>query len=77
MQAGNKNLLTTERQRIVSIQAKVLYDSFAKIGLVALIDEATGYQKIRDPSRGANRLTLGKDRDLNYKRALICSAVSR
>ncbi|QHE84744.1 P63C domain-containing protein [Hydrogenophaga sp. BPS33] len=50
MQAKDKDLLTTERQSIVAMQARVLYDSFAKIGLVALIDEATGYQQIRDPS---------------------------
>jgi len=50
MQAKEKDLLGTERQMIVATQAKVLYDSFAKIGLVALIDEATGYQQIRDPS---------------------------
>ena len=50
MQANDKDLLTTERQLIVAMQAKVLYSSFAKIGLVALIDEATGYQQIRDPS---------------------------
>lgn len=50
MQAKDKDLLTTERQYTVAVQAKVLYDSFAKIGLIALIDEATGYQQIRDPS---------------------------
>lgn len=50
MQAKEKDLLSTQRQRIVAEQAKVLYNSFAKIGLVALIDEATGYQQIRDPS---------------------------
>lgn len=50
MQAKVNGLLSTERQSIVAMQAKVLYDSFAKIGLIALIDEATGYQQIRDPS---------------------------
>lgn len=56
MQAKDKSLLTTDRQFIVAAQAKVLYDAFAKIGLVALIDEATGYQQIRDP--GALRLLV-------------------
>lgn len=50
MQANAQGLLATDRQRIVAEQAKVLYSAFAKIGLVALIDEATGYQQIRDPS---------------------------
>lgn len=45
--ARERGLLTTERQYIVAEQAKVLSDAFAKIGLVALIDEATGYQKVR------------------------------
>lgn len=47
IQARTKGLLTTERQYIVAEQAQLLYDAFAKIGLAALIDEATGYQKIR------------------------------
>lgn len=47
IQARDKGLLSTERQRIVADQAQVLYDAFAKIGLTALIDEATGYQKVR------------------------------
>lgn len=47
IQARAKGLLTTERQYIVAEQAQILYDAFAKIGLVALIDEATGYQETR------------------------------
>jgi hypothetical protein len=47
IQARDRGLLTTERQLIVAEQAQVLYDAFAKIGLTALIDEATGYQKVR------------------------------
>jgi hypothetical protein len=45
--ARDRQLLTTERQYIVAEQAKVLYDAFAKIGLTALIDEATGFQQVR------------------------------
>lgn len=47
MLALDRGLLTTERQFIVANQSKVLYDAFAKIGLTALIDEATGYQRVR------------------------------
>ena len=47
MLARDRGLLTTDRQYIVAEQSKVLYDAFAKIGLTALIDEATGYQKVR------------------------------
>lgn len=45
--ARDRGLLTTDRQYTVADQSKVLYDAFAKIGLTALIDEATGYQKSR------------------------------
>lgn len=40
--------LTTAQQPLVA-QAKILLHAFAKIGVVALIDEATGYQQIRQP----------------------------
>lgn len=41
--------LTKAQQPLVA-QAKILLHAFAKIGVIALIDEATGYQQIRDPS---------------------------
>lgn len=56
MAAKDKDLLSTQRQHIVAEQAGMLHRSFAKIGLIALIDEATGYQQIRDP--GALRLLV-------------------
>jgi hypothetical protein len=36
--------LNTDRQREIAIQCSILLSSCAKIGLIALIDEATGYQ---------------------------------
>lgn len=36
--------LTTERQQEIAIKCSILLASCAKIGLIALIDEATGYQ---------------------------------
>jgi hypothetical protein len=36
--------LNTERQREIAIQCSTLLSSCAKVGLIALIDEATGYQ---------------------------------
>lgn len=41
--------LTTERQREIAIRCSVLLSSCAKIGLIALIDEATGFQYEREP----------------------------
>lgn len=46
--AGEAGL--TQQQQPLFAQAKILLNAFAKVGVVALIDEATGYQKIRDPS---------------------------
>jgi hypothetical protein len=36
--------LTTERQREIAMRCAILSTSFLKLGIVALIDEATGYQ---------------------------------
>ena len=41
LQAG---ALTTDRQREIAMKCSVLLASCAKVGLIALIDEATGYQ---------------------------------
>lgn len=38
----------TERQNIVANQCEILLAAFAKIGIIALIDEATGYQNERE-----------------------------
>jgi hypothetical protein len=37
-------------QASLAAQAKILLNAFAKVGVTALIDEATGYQQIRDPN---------------------------
>lgn len=47
--AGNDGKLNRQQHRLAA-QAQILINAFAKIGVVALIDEATGYQQIRDPS---------------------------
>lgn len=40
----------TKAQESLAAQAKIIQNAFSKIGVVALIDEATGYQQVRDPS---------------------------
>lgn len=45
-------------QEHLAIQAEVLTQAFAKVGIDALIDEATGYQKVR--AHDALRLLLSK-----------------
>lgn len=47
IQALYENVLTTDRQREIAVQCAVLSSALTKIGLDALIDEATGYQYIR------------------------------
>ena len=36
-----------ESQKHIALRARMLYRGFAKLGIVALVDEATGYQEIR------------------------------
>ena len=42
---GNVN---TPRRTVVAQQCEILVRSFAKIGIIALVDEVTGYQEIRE-----------------------------
>lgn len=46
--ARDNDLLKTEQDRRYAVQADILMRGFARVGLVALIDEATGYQADRD-----------------------------
>ena len=47
LKAREKGALT-KSQEITAQKAEILLRGFAKIGIIALVDEATGYQKIRD-----------------------------
>lgn len=38
----------TQRQKKYAVNAEILVHGFAELGIVALIDEATGYQEVRD-----------------------------
>lgn len=46
--ARDNGLLVTEQDERYAVQADILMRAFARVGIVALIDEATGYQKDRD-----------------------------
>jgi len=48
LRAREGGVLKTERQLLVAAQCEILIRSFAKIGIIALIDEATGYQHDRE-----------------------------
>lgn len=45
---ASKSGTLTDTQKTQAILAEIIIRSVAKVGLVALIDEATGYQEIRD-----------------------------
>lgn len=45
---ARKEIKLSARQTIIADQCEILVRSFAKIGLIALIDEATGYQYERE-----------------------------
>lgn len=48
LQARKDDKIKTERQTIIVEQCEILIRSFAKIGIIALVDEATGYQYERE-----------------------------
>lgn len=54
LQARDANLLTTESERRYVQYADMLIRSFARVGIVALVDEATGFQSER-PSDALER----------------------
>lgn len=47
LRAREKNELTAQ-QLVVAQQCEILVRGFSRIGIIALIDEATGYQEVRD-----------------------------
>src|SRR6185312_7842905 len=44
---AKKSIKLSPRQAIIADQCEILVKSFAKVGIIGLIDEATGYQKVR------------------------------
>jgi P63C domain len=49
IRAAEADKLTSSQDGLVA-QARILLQAFAKVGVTALIDEATGYQQVRDPN---------------------------
>jgi P63C domain len=44
---ARRNIHLSPRQRIIAAQSEIIIDSLADLGITALVDEATGYNKIR------------------------------
>lgn len=47
---ARKNIQLGERQKIIADQCETLMRGFARVGIIALVDEATGYQYKREAS---------------------------
>lgn len=58
LEARKLGLLKNERHHLIAEQCEILLRGFARIGIIALIDEATGYQ--RDRAKDALALILEK-----------------
>lgn len=48
LEARKENVDLTARQRIIADQCEILMRAFARVGIIALVDEATGYQNERE-----------------------------
>lgn len=47
---ARKNIQLGDRQKIIADQCEILMRGFARVGIIALVDEATGYQYKREAS---------------------------
>lgn len=45
---ARENIKLSHRQQIIATQCEILIRAFAKVGIIALVDEATGYQYERE-----------------------------
>src|SRR5438128_2583613 len=68
---ARRNIHLSPRQKIIADQCEILVRAFAKVGIIALIDEATGYQYERE------RFELNKILDLLVLEDGIFSEVKR
>jgi hypothetical protein len=70
LEARSLGVLKTTRQSIIAAQCELIMRGLAKIGIVALIDEATGYQNLRpaDGLRNYFDQILKKDLAVWFKR---------
>ena len=58
LKARDENALKSDQENRYAQYADMLIRSFAKVGIIALIDEATGYQEVR--ARDALKVILDK-----------------
>lgn len=63
---GKNQGILTDRQKQYAIIAEIIIRSVAKVGIIALVDEATGYQYERELSFGKQRLNLTQKQLLSF-----------
>jgi hypothetical protein len=63
LMARDKGLLKTDQEKRYGLYADLLTRSFARVGIIALVDEATGYQEIRprDALQAYLEMIVGKE----------------
>jgi len=44
----SERTLKTERQKEIAYRCAIILSGFARVGIISLVDEATGYQKVRE-----------------------------
>lgn len=64
LEAKDKGLITTPRREIILKQCEILMRGFFRVGIVALVDEATGYQRDRTKDALAKLLEAFVAKDL-------------
>ena len=70
LEARKNEKINTERREIIAAQCEILVRAFAKVGIIALIDEATGYQYEREQKElQAILKTLISDEILQWQQA--------
>jgi len=61
---ARKHIHLSPRQEIIATQCEILMRGFAKVGIIALVDEATGYQYDREKDELQKILKLYISKDL-------------
>lgn len=44
---ARKNITLSQRQEIIAAQCEILMRAFARVGIIAMVDEATGFDKVK------------------------------
>lgn len=72
---ARKEITSSARQEIIAKQCEVLIRAFAKVGIIALVDEATGYQHEKERNEYLKSITItGLPKDIASAKELARNA---